>query len=134
VRHTRIHIHNTRVRRHGMSHTHTQCHMYDTPASSRLHVCIHPIHTNLLNTHLNMYAYTQRTQTYLIHTDTCVSVLYVYSISNTKEPYKRDDILQNKPIILRSRIICVFYIEYTYNYTWIESMCNYMCILYRIYI
>jgi len=58
-------------------------------------------------------------------------------VSNAREPYKRDDILQKRPIILRSLLIVatpyVYISTYTYTYVYVD-LCVYLHIHIHMYV
>jgi len=105
---------------HKLTHTHAHIHIFDDCISPR---AFHSIHTHTLSLFLSLsHTHTHAlTHTYVLtHTYKLVKMRqtpYLYmgwlplvgslqlQVSFAKEPYKRDDILQKRPRILRSLLI-----------------------------
>ena len=105
---------------------------------SHLSLCVHMYHSCIyvyINTHLHIHVHTyihSFTHVYLLGTLMrwlrLVGSLKLY-VSFAKEPYKIEDILQKKPIILRSLLIVAspYRCVYTYRCIHIYYSCMRVC-------
>jgi len=82
-----------------MSHVHASCHMSCSLSLTRTHM--HLVQCNCLR-HITIRKYSYTHSLYGVATISRLLNLY---LSLVKEPYKRDDILQKRPVILSSLLI-----------------------------